>query len=139
MIQGYQKLQDIVQRRLTEAGSNSERAFDRPSSLNQLCHASGGYLRQLMTLIQSTCAEALAAHGTLPLRESDVNAAISNIRAELHLIAADYAEPLRRIASSHELTGIPPATRSDLLRLSLVYEYFSDGAYWYDVSPLLDE
>jgi hypothetical protein len=134
---GLAKLREIVQRRLTEASTDIEQTFSNVAQVEQLCRASGGHLRTLMTLMQSTCAEARAAHAELPLTAVDVTAAIHNLGAQRRIIAANYAEALRQVSTTHRLDDLPPDVRYAVLHHRLVYEYFSGRDYWYDTSTLL--
>jgi hypothetical protein len=91
----------------------------------------------LMTLMQSTCAEGLAAHPALPLTAADASAAIRNLGAQRRRIAANYTEALRHVSQTHQLDGIATDVQHALLSQRLVYEYYSGGDYWYDTSALL--
>jgi len=55
------------------------------------------------------------------------------------MVAADYAEALQLISTTHRLDGLPAEVRYAMFHHHLVYEYFADGNYWYDTSRLLME
>ena len=135
--QGIAKLREIIERRLIAAGADFHQTFTDMAAVNRLCRASGGHLRELMTLMQSACAEAQAAHPELPLSAADVSAAIRNLGAQRRMVAADYLEALRQVSRTHRLDGVTADVRHALLRHRLVYEYFSGSEYWYDTSALL--
>ena len=80
-----------------------------------------------------------AAHTELPLTAADVGMAIRNIGAQSRMVAADYAEALQLISTTHRLDGLPAEVRYAVFHHHLVYEYFADGNYWYDTSRLLVE
>jgi CheY-like chemotaxis protein len=129
------KLREIIRHRLEEAGTDLDHAFSG-SAVERLCHASGGYLRDLMTLVQRACAAAKRDHPDLPLTERDASVAIRNLGAQRRAVAAGQREALRQVAETHRLDDLPPEARQALLHHRLVYEYF-DGDYWYDASPLV--
>jgi hypothetical protein len=135
---GMAKLREVIERRLNAADTDF-RAFSSIAEVDQLCRASGGHLRELMTLVQNTCAQALATHPELPLTAADVGAAINNLGAQRRALAGGYAAVLRQVSQTHRLDEIPVDVRQVLLRHRLVHEYFSSREYWYDVSPLLQE
>lgn len=137
-VAGMAKLREVIKRRLQVAGTDLQHAFSNGSTADRLCHACGGHLRELMTLVQSACEAAIGAKHDLPLTEADVKAAILSLRALRRLSAGGYEEALRRVAQNHRLDGLPPEVQQALLHYRLIYEYF-DGEYWYDISPLLSE
>jgi len=135
---GMARLREIIGRRLRAAGTDFDGAFDALSTVDRLCDASGGaILRDLMTLVQSACAEGLAAHGGLPLTAMDTAAAMRNLGAQRRMVAADHTAVLEQVSRTHRLDGVPLDIRHALLRQHLVYVYFFGSDYWYDLCPLL--
>lgn len=133
--EGMAKLRNIIERRIEKAGTDLNYAFSG-SAVDRICRASGGYLRDLMTLVQRACAAGKRAHADLPLTEADVDTSIRNLGAQRRVVASGYKDALRDVAANHHLDNLPPDVRGALLRHRLVYEYF-DGDYWYDISPLV--
>ncbi len=130
--EGMAKLREIVERRLRKAGTVLEEAFDEVETVARLCRFSGGYLRDLMTLVREACAEALAAHPNLPLTRQDVEEAIANFGAAQCEAAEPHLDALRHVAETHRFTDLDQEIQLALLKNRLVYAYF-DESYWYDV------
>jgi hypothetical protein len=117
---GMARLREIIGRRLRAARTDFDGAFDALSTVDRLCDASGGYLRDLMTLVQSACAEGLAAHGGLPLTATDAAAAMRNLGAQRRMVATDHTAVLEQVSRTHRLDGVPLDIRHALLRQHLV-------------------
>ncbi len=130
--EGMARLREIVERRLQTAGTALEDAFDEPETVARLCRFSGGYLRDLMTLVREVCAEALAVHPDLPLTREDAEEAIANFGAAQCEAAQRYVDALRHVAETHRFTDLDQGIQLALLKNRLVYAY-CDESYWYDV------
>ncbi len=134
---GMARLRQIIISRLSAARSNLQETFEHETLVDRLCRMSGGHLRELMTFVQSACSEALATHPELPLTAADAERALSRLGALRRRVAMDYTEELQHVAQTHSLDKLSPETRQALINQRLVFEYFMDGAYWYDLCPLL--
>ena len=132
---GVAKLREIVQRRLSHAGTTSEAAFEAPQLWRRLCMASGGYLRSLMALVQA----ATNYLDDLPITAEAVEQVIRDIRdSYVRSIRGPYQwQLLAEVATTKRIT-----TSGDCLQLleSLaVLEYRDSEGPWYDVNPLIRE
>jgi hypothetical protein len=64
-------------------------------------------------------------------------AAISDLSALRQAAAGIHREAVTAVGETHRLDALPAETQQALLAGRLVYEYYLDGQYWYDPSPLL--
>ncbi len=130
---GMAKLREIIRRRVEKAGLSMEEAFDDPQIVvDRICEASGGYLRDLMTLVRSVCAETLAKQAQLPLTEQAARAAIALFFAGQLDAARRYWEELKKVHETHIFTNLEPEIQQQLLKNRLVYVYYDD-TNWYNV------
>jgi hypothetical protein len=132
---GVMKLHEIVQRRLSHAGTTSEAAFEAPQIWRRLCMVSGGYLRSLMALVQA----ATNYLDDLPITAEAIEQVIRDIRdSYVRSIRGPYQwQLLAEVATTKQIT-----TSGDCLQLleSLaVLEYRDSEGPWYDVNPLIRE
>jgi hypothetical protein len=61
---------------------------------------------------------------------------VKQLSALRRAVAADYRAALTQVARDHHLDGLTAEVRHALLGGRLVYEYFAEDRYWYDVCPL---
>lgn len=137
--EGFAALRQVLEGRTQAAGCEDLRQAFGEDAVELLCRTSGGHLRELMTLVQRACAEALAGGDELPLTAAHIEAAVRPLAALRRAAAADYREALTRVGQNHTLEGIAPQVRQILLSGRLVYEYYLDHRFWYDVCPLCQE
>lgn len=134
---GLAVLRTVLERRVQAAGMTFDEAFEDPAA-GELCRVSGGHFRELMTLVQSSCAMAMSDQKSLPITLVNARAAIRDLRAMRRSAAADYRQILEQIARTHSLDGVPPESRQPVLSGRMVYEYWDDDGFWYDVCPLCE-
>ncbi len=132
---GLDKLREVLARR---SPLGLEEAFEQ-QAVDLLCRKSGGHLRELMSLVQRACAEALGTHGELPIRLADAQAAVGDHGALRQQAAREYREALDKVSAAHDLSGLEADERNALLNRRLVYEYRDEKGYWYDVASLCED
>lgn len=137
-IEGMAKLKEIIERRLQRAGTALQQTFDDETTVERLCKVNGGYLRGLMTLVRSVCAEALTVHDSLPLTREDAEVAIQRFGAQQRNDARRYHEVLNKVLAAHSLAEVDDEIQQALLDRNLVHCYY-DGDYWYDVCAPVKE
>ncbi|MGK7928404.1 MAG: ATP-binding protein [Spirulina sp.] len=114
--------------RLQEIGT----IFDAPESLDRLCRASGGHVRDLLRLlnrwIEENDAFPLTGETLLDVireRQNSVRQAVSDEEWEL----------LRRVRHTKKVSD--SAGYQTLIRSRFVFEYCDADGSWFDVNPLL--
>lgn len=136
---GLAKLREVIERRVGTLELAVADAFEE-KAVHALCRASGGHLRELMSLVQRACAECLGTTGELPVRAVHADASIREFRALRRMKALEHRDALDEVARTHQLAGLEPEVRDALLKHRLVYEYWAkEVGFWYDVCPLCDE
>jgi len=136
---GLEALKEVIAKRLEQAGITLGQTFDKEATVERLCQVNGGYLRGLLALIRAVCAEALAVHSDLPLTMADAEAAIQRLGAQLRDNARPYHKELQTMLSTHTLAGVDDAKQQSLLDQHLIYHYYENGEYWYDVCESVKE
>jgi hypothetical protein len=129
---GIEKLIETVQRRVQFAGEQT--AFADDETITRLCQISGGYVRNLMTLVQ----EALRYTRDLPINREAAELAISESRNNLTgALRPSHWPLLREIAATNHLSESDLC--AELLDIFAVLQYLDDKGSWYDISPVLRE
>jgi hypothetical protein len=111
--------------------------FDNLTTLDRMCRASGGHLRQLMVLLRS-CLEKQDP----PLTKETLERVITQRRhQQTRAIDQEEWDLLRQVAKNHSVTG--ESGYQTLLRSMFVFEYryqdmFQDDV-WFDINPILKE
>ena len=111
--------------------------FGDAGGLDRLIAASGGYLRDLLRLVQVALLDARG--GPLPLSAAAIDRAVAEVRRSYLPITAADAAFLWEVHQSHRLPLEALDQLPELARLfenMLVLTYY-DGAEWYDVHPLV--
>ena len=131
--EGFDAMERVVSRR----GDWKRLLGKERALLDRLIQSSGGHLRDLLRLL----AEVLLRTRVLPVPESTVDSAISQVRTEFLPIPNNDALWLAKIADSHEvaleeLAALPSLARFFDTHLVLCYR---NGEEWYDVHPLVRE
>ena len=110
--------------------------FDSPESLDRLCRASGGHVRNLMGLVYSCCLKT----NKPPITDDCVERVIRDERNNLIPAVLDEQwKLLRQVKQSKKIIGSEPEYQK-LLRSMFVYEYRNDNAGpWFDINPILAE
>jgi hypothetical protein len=134
---GYDALRRLVAKRFPSGGVERLLGPQHSARLNRLIGLSGGHFRDLLLLIR----QVVLLCKDLPATESDVEHAITEIRAHflpipvedalrLHAIAADRKTPLQN-DTPEEVTRLTKFLNSHIVL------YLRNGEEWYDVHPLV--
>ncbi|WP_424102674.1 ATP-binding protein [Moorena producens] len=108
--------------------------FDSPETLDRLCGASGGHVRNLLRFLNDWIME----EGKLPLSRNGLERMIKAQRHKLVLaITDDEWDLLRKVAKDKKVTG--DDGYQILIRSRFVYEYYDQDEPWFDVNPILAE
>jgi hypothetical protein len=132
---GLQKLVEAVEKRLHYAGVKLDQAFDHPQILHQLCTNSGGYVRSLMTLMQT----ALNYVADLPITADAVRSAINDNRDtyQRSVRTDPQWQLLREVARAKRIGDSEECMQ--LLDNLAVLEYRDADGPWHDVNPAVKE
>lgn len=137
---GMSKLKELVARRVgqTVPGINLETdVFDKSETLDQLCLASGGHMREVMRLVQT----AIDWSDNLPISMVAVRQAIAKARNN-YRDAVDHQD-WEKLAQVYHTKQLPNEDEFRVLlfnRCLLEYRYADDegnSKRWHDVHPLL--
>ncbi|NEQ86359.1 MAG: ATP-binding protein, partial [Moorea sp. SIO2I5] len=108
--------------------------FDSAETLDRLCGASGGHVRNLLRFLR----EWIMEEGKLPLSSHVLESMIRAQRHKLVLaITDDEWDLLRKVAKDKKVTG--DDGYQILIRSRFVYEYYDQEEPWFDVNPILAE
>ena len=108
--------------------------FDSAETLDRLCFASGGHVRNLLRFLNDWIME----EGKLPLSSHFLESMIKAQRHKLVLaITDDEWDLLRKVAKDKKVTG--DDGYQILIRSRFVYEYYDQEEPWFDVNPILAE
>ncbi|NET83511.1 MAG: AAA family ATPase [Moorea sp. SIO1F2] len=120
-----------------EPGSRLARVkevFDSPDTLDRLCYASGGHVRNLLRFLSTW----IKKERRLPLSQGMLETVIRDRRNELTLpISDDEWELLCHVAKHKKVVG--DEGYQVLIRSMFVYEYRDQDGSWFDVNPILAE
>jgi len=142
-VDGIEILKKIVQKRLEKANVqlSLDNLFESDDALEELCRKSGGYVRNLMQLMQASVKNS----PKFPIPDRAANRAISELR-EIYRKSI-YAEDWKKLAEVAVTKGISQDSEDreyrELLFRRCVLEYritTSNGMidYWQDVHPLIE-
>jgi nucleoside-triphosphatase THEP1 len=107
--------------------------FDRAESLDRLCRASGGHVRDLLRLLSAWIKK---SRRQLPLTAEMLEQAIRERRNEMSLqISPDEWNLLQQVRQTKTVGG--DTGYKTLIHSRLVFEYRDQGVSWFDVNPLL--
>ena len=108
--------------------------FDSPETLDRLCRASGGHVRNLLRLLN----EAIKKERGLPISRENLEAVIRAYRNE-RILAVDEQEwiLLKKVAQQKKVAG--DEGYQTLIRSMFVYEYRDEEGSWFDINPILAE
>ncbi|MBW4679137.1 MAG: AAA family ATPase [Microcoleus vaginatus WJT46-NPBG5] len=108
--------------------------FDRPETLDRLCRASGGHVRELLRLLNDW----IKKDRKLPLSIEGLENVIRSRRNQLSLaITDDEWEFLRQVRERKQVSG--DEGYQVLIRSMFVYEYRDDEGSWFNINPILAE
>ncbi|UJB73256.1 AAA family ATPase (plasmid) [Acaryochloris sp. 'Moss Beach'] len=107
--------------------------FDSPDILDQLCIASGGHVRNLLSLLFAC----LRKRKSLPITQDSLNLAIQQARDDLTAtIDGDEWALLKQVTTQKKVNGEDECQA--LLRSLFVFEYRNDAdGRWFDINPVL--
>ncbi|NET33674.1 MAG: AAA family ATPase [Cyanothece sp. SIO1E1] len=107
--------------------------FDHPQTLDRLCRASGGHVRNLLVLLYR-CLQ----REDPPLSKECVEGVIKQRRNELTLAITDHEwQLLHQVANQKNVRG--EIGYQTLLRSMFVFEYRNNEECWFDINPILAE
>jgi hypothetical protein len=114
---------------------NSEfvnKVFDSPQTLDRLCQASGGHVRNLFRLMYG-CLE----QDDPPITSKLVESIISKERNKMvKTITEDEWELIAKVKQDKKVRG--ESEYQTLIKSQFVFEYEYQGISWFDVNPILD-
>jgi hypothetical protein len=134
----------MVDKRITEKAKilvKLENLFESPDALDILCQKSGGYVRNLMQLMQAAVKRAKS----IPIPDRAVNLAISELRKVYH--DSIYADDWQKLAEVSLSKGISQDGKAgeyrELLfrRCILEYSFVDENGNrnsWQNVHPLIE-
>ncbi|MBP0000592.1 MAG: AAA family ATPase [Cyanobacteria bacterium SID2] len=106
--------------------------FDSTTTLDRLCYASGGHVRNLLRLLHRQ----IEKEQQFPLSRSSLDAAIRERRDRLLLsLTSEERQLLRHVSQTKQISG--NEVYQTLIRSMLVFEYRDEDGAWFDVNPLL--
>lgn len=106
--------------------------FDHPSTLDHLCHMSGGHVRDLLRILNAWIKKGRA----FPLTRDRLDDVVRGYRNEITLyISDDEWALLRQVRQRKKVSG--DDDYQTLIRSRLVFEYRDRGQSWFDVNPIL--
>ncbi len=106
--------------------------FDCPETLDRLCQASGGHVRDLLRMLNDW----IKKGRELPLKAAILEEVIRARRNEMVMPVSDEEwELLRQVRQRKKVSG--DQGYQTLIRSRLVFEYRDRGESWFDVNPIL--
>ena len=136
---GLDIMKEIVRLRLPQSLQNSmvPDAFESETILQEICLASGGYVRDLVQLMQV----AINKTETLPIRARAVQRATDDLRdVYRRTVGESWRDVLKEIHQSKEIDNSDTQRNLLFTRCVLEYRYFDesgDKRVWHDVHPVL--
>ncbi len=120
--------------KLEERYSNISEIFDSEDTLDRLCMASGGHVRDLLKLLNTCIQEEMA----LPISRATLETVIIARRNEMIMPISDEEwELLRKVKENKKVSDDQGYQK--LIRSRFVFEYRDNGEIWFDVNPILAE
>jgi len=136
--EGMALLRQMILSRVMPDSSESDRlksvteVFDSITTLDRLCFASGGHVRNIMRLLN----DALRKQRGLPVTIEVLEETIRKRRNELVLSIDDEEwSLLRQVNATKKVVG--DTGYQTLIRSMYVYEYQDDDGSWFEVNPVL--
>ncbi|MEO1522200.1 MAG: ATP-binding protein [Cyanobacteria bacterium J06633_2] len=137
---GLDRVKELIHRRIQQFDVNKKldtEIFDQPSTLEQICLASGGHMREIMHLMQT----ALDWTDDLPLHPNAVRQAITRARNNYrNAVDAKDWEKLARVHHSKQLPNEDEYRNLLFNRCLLEYRATTDEGEqirWHDAHPLI--
>ncbi len=114
--------------------SKISKIFDSENTLDRLCMASGGHIRDLLKLLNMCIQEEMK----LPITRTTLENVIIARSNEMVLPISDEEwELLRRVRDRKKVSD--DLGYQKLIRSRFVFEYRDNGKFWFDVNPILAE
>ena len=133
---GMECFREIIQRRCEHCNLGTGDVFDSDDTRDFLCRQTGGHIRTLMMLVQSTLVQVQA----LPIQLKDVEASLRHYRFGLARRIPGAYWPWLRMFRPGALAAfpdeLPEEYRRDMLHQLFVYEY-TNGVPSFDVNPVI--
>ena len=136
--EGISLLRQMILSRVMPDNTETERlnainqVFDSIETLDRLCFASGGHVRNIMRLLN----DALRKQRGLPVTLEVLEDTIRKRRNELVLSIDDEEwKLLRQVNSTKKVVG--DVGYQTLIRSMYVYEYQDENGSWFEVNPVL--
>ena len=136
--EGISLLRQMILSRVMPDNTETERlnainqVFDSIETLDRLCFASGGHVRNIMRLLN----DALRKQRGLPVTLEVLEDTIRKRRNELVLSIDDEEwKLLRQVNSTKKVVG--DVGYQTLIRSMYVYEYQYENGSWFEVNPVL--
>lgn len=132
---GREKLKDMLQKRIEQHAHDRKLVPDifEELAMERLLEMSGGHMRNLMLLVQSS----IDYLDTLPITATAMEQSIAKAREQMRLTPEESEwELLREVASSRRVPNDDKYRR--LLFNRCILQYY-DSEAWYDVHPLLKD
>jgi hypothetical protein len=108
--------------------------FDSAETLDHLCRASGGHVRELLRLLNDW----IKKNRELPLSRKELENVVRSRRNQMTLaITDDEWELLRQVQDRKQVSG--DEGYQILIRSMFVYEYRDSEGSWFEVNPILAE
>jgi len=109
------------------------KVFDKPQTLDRLCQASGGHVRNLFRLLYG-CLE----QDDPPITLSLVESIIAKERNKMFkTITDDELELIQKVRQDKRVRG--ESEYQTLIKSQFVFEYEYQGNSWFDRNPILDD
>jgi hypothetical protein len=108
--------------------------FDNTETLEHLCRASGGHVRDLLRLLNTWIQEEM----TLPLSRNTLEQVIRSRRNEMTMPISDSEWELLRYVKQKKKVSDDQGYQK-LIRSRFVFEYRDGGESWFDLNPILAE
>ena len=109
------------------------KVFDTPQTLDRLCQASGGHVRNLFRLLYG-CLE----QDDPPITASLVESIIAKERNKMvKTITQDEWELIAKVKQDKRVRG--ELEYQTLIKSQFVFEYEYQNVSWFDINPILDD
>ena len=131
---GYERLRDVIARRLKSAGADAKDVFADDAVMDRIIECSGGQPRFLITMIRDAIVE-----GNLPLPETTVNTvARKATHSYSRQLRKEHWKIIEQVRRTHALerTDDTDTLCMDLLASGAILQYLNDKE-WYGLNPLL--
>jgi hypothetical protein len=138
--QGMEKLRSMVLARAfpyireEDRHQNTLDVFEDHETLDHLCRVSGGHVRNLLRLLNTSIQKEMK----LPITRRTLDAVVVEQRSERSLaIEPKEWDLLKKVVKSKRVAGNDEY--NVLLRSMFVYEYRDDSGIWFDINPILSD